>query len=370
MRLARFHAQGMALLMAAGCVGIDSKVPLDGKLGPYELKTTVDSGVARYYAEDYLLGTKADPDLDAKIDLLHKGFENAVPEREDLKRIARDYSVDFAALFWGQQTLSIPRNRDIQRQFVDNLGAAKSGKAKISSGEYLVMLAPGLDYRENGKVTGADLKGPMDLLRQRGVRVHFIEIPPMGTVEENASMIAEAIRAQPKKKILIGGPSSAGPAIHLALAKLLSPSESAPVAAWVSLGGVIKGSPVLDWVDSGIRYPAWRLALWFKGWKQETFKSLRADVSRERAASLKVPDHIKVISYVGLSLSGDISKFAKDKYCIMHSEGPNDGLALLPDMVVPNSYTIIAPASDHFFAEDPLINEKTIALLKTAIDLL
>jgi hypothetical protein len=51
----------------------------------------------------------------------------------------------------------------------------------------------------------------------------------------------------------------------------------------------------------------------------------------------------------------------------MRSEGPNDGLGMLPDMVVPNSQTIIAPTSDHFFAEDPQIKEKSVALLKTVM---
>jgi hypothetical protein len=59
-----------------------------------------------------------------------------------------------------------------------------------------------------------------------------------------------------------------------------------------------------------------------------------------------------------------------DKYCIMRSQGPNDGLAMLPDMVAPNSLSIIAPTSDHFFAEDPQIKEKTMAILNTVFDLL
>ena len=44
------------------------------------------------------------------------------------------------------------------------------------------------------------------------------------------------------------------------------------------------------------------------------------------------------------------------------SKGPNDGLTLLRDVIAPNSLTIIELGSDHFFAEDPKINAKTIAL--------
>ena len=65
---------------------------------------------------------------------------------------------------------------------------------------------------------------------------------------------------------------------------------------------------------------------------------------------------------MGLPLSGQLSKYSKDKYPLLASKGPNDGLTLLRDVIAPNSLTIIALGSDHFFAEDPKINAKTIAL--------
>ena len=73
------------------------------------------------------------------------------------------------------------------------------------------------------------------------------------------------------------------------------------------------------------------------------------------------------LTYLGLSLSGQLSKYSKDKYPLLASEGPNDGLTLLTDIIAPNSLTIVAFGSDHFFAEDPRINEKTVALLKVVV---
>ena len=52
----------------------------------------------------------------------------------------------------------------------------------------------------------------------------------------------------------------------------------------------------------------------------------------------------------------------------MLDDGPNDGLSLLPDLIVPNTQTILAPESDHFFAEDPEIDMKTVAFLKTILE--
>ncbi len=53
---------------------------------------------------------------------------------------------------------------------------------------------------------------------------------------------------------------------------------------------------------------------------------------------------------------------------MMRGDGPNDGLTLLPDILAPNSLSILAPRSDHFFAEDPEIDDKTLALLLILID--
>jgi len=40
---------------------------------------------------------------------------------------------------------------------------------------------------------------------------------------------------------------------------------------------------------------------------------------------------------------------------------------LLADAIAPESLTVIALGSDHFFAEDPRIDEKTLALMKVMI---
>mgnify|MGYP001558927031 CR=1 FL=1 len=346
-----------------------TKIPVTGELGPYRIQSTVDSKYAQYYLEAYLADKRTTPSLDKKIDSLYIEFADRLPERNDLERISNDFSTDFAALFWGSKLLSIPHNQEVQKKFVKNFELIKRGSREIASNKYVILLVPGLDYKENGPVTGADLKTQVDIFRAYGLTVVFVEIPPLGTVEENAAVIAENIKKNSNQSILIAGASSAGPAIHLALSKSLTIDETRSVKAWLNLGGVINGSPVIDWIDSGLTYPLWRILIWSKGWKPETFTSLRADVSRERAALLTLPAHIKAINYVGLSLSGNISRFAQDKYWIMSSQGPNDGLALLPDMVLPNSVTIIAPESDHFFAEDPMIKDKSVALLNTVVEL-
>ena len=201
----------------AGCTCVKTKIPIHGKLGPYVLETTVDSKIAAYYVENYLSGIRTDSNLDAKLDNLHQKYANIVPNRETLKRLSNEYSVDFASLFWGHQLLSTSNNKLIQERFFEHMRTVDTLKLKVPPIGYTVILVPGLDYKDNGHLTGADLKTQTELLRKAGVKVHFVNISPLGSVEKNATMITEAILAHPNEQLLVGGPSSSGPAIQLGM---------------------------------------------------------------------------------------------------------------------------------------------------------
>ncbi len=77
-----------------------------------------------------------------------------------------------------------------------------------------------------------------------------------------------------------------------------------------------------------------------------------------------------VINYLGLSLTGSLSSLSTYKYPIIADEGPNDGLTPLVDIIAPGSMTLVATSSDHYFAEDPEIDNKTIAILKTVLEMI
>ena len=251
---------------------------------------------------------------------------------------------------------------------LENLAAVRAGTAVYPKKATLIMLVPGYDYVANGVKTGADFARPRKLLEQAGYEVLFVAIDPLGSVEENAAFLAKDILAHRGRNIALAGASSAGPAIHLALGKLLQPEEVAHVKAWLNLGGILQGSPVLDQVASGPKRWLFSTVIWFKGWPRSSFDSMKIDVSRARFATLSVPPHIAIYNYLGLSLSGNISDFARDKYSMMREDGPNDGLTLLPDIIAPHSLSILSPTTDHFFAQDPEIDRKTLALLVTILE--
>lgn len=343
------------------------KIPVNGNLHGHRIFTTVDNESARYYIEDYLAKKANETPLAERIDALKRTVKHSVPARDSLRQIAREFSVDFAALFFADIVLAQPNNAAIQRTYLENLKKVHEGRQVFPKKDILIMLVPGYDYKENGKVTGADLNRPRQLLQRAGYDVAFVDIDPIGSVEENAQYLLWQIKQHPRRQILVAGPSSAGPAIHLVLGSPENRRDIRNVKAWLNMGGVLQGVPVLDRFSSGPKGWLFSTIIWFKGWKKHSFESMYAKVSRERFQRLSVPQHVQIYNFLGLSLSGNISRFAADKYMMMREDGPNDGLTLLADSIAPNSLTIFSPHSDHFFAEDPEIDAKTQALLLTIV---
>ena len=354
------------LLLLNSCASV-KQIPVEGKLYNYSIQTTVDDLRAKYYLENYLPNKRTHKEFDLQIDFIHRKFKDFLPSREELQEVSAMISVDFAALFFAHQLLKQKANSQLKDTFLENLNNVKNKTANYPHKDILIMIVPGYDYVDYGAVTGADFARPRELLNIIGYPVHFIPIDPHGSVEENAELISSTILKNKHRKMLIAGASSAGPAIHLSLGKLVNAMDLNNMLAWLNIGGILQGVPLLEKLSFGLRGILFKAIVWFKGWRMDSFKSMTTSISQKRFKTLKVPRHIKIINYLGLSLSGDISDFARDKYLMMRADGPNDGLTLLPDIIAPNGQSILAPKSDHFFAEDPEIDAKTLALLLTIL---
>jgi hypothetical protein len=84
--------------------------------------------------------------------------------------------------------------------------------------------------------------------------------------------------------------------------------------------------------------------------------------SHARLANMTLPNDLVVINYIGIPFSGDISSRVSFFYSRLREHGPNDGLTLVTDPVLPGTHTIVALGQDHFFADDPELELRTLAL--------
>lgn len=353
---------GYILLLLQACTGL----PVVGTVGTQTIETRVDSEAARYYLGSYLAGERSDSALDKRIDHVYQNANGSLPDRDQLKALSDSFSVDFAALYLADQITRIPVNRRFRTVFDETyrhvLKAFPKNRLKLpaAAADYEILVVPIYLYKRLIGA-GADLAAPRAALEKLGFTCHFVETQDDGPIEANADLVAAAIRSQARsgRRLIIISASKSSPEVALALTRL-GPVQSGHVAAWINSAGVLQGTPLVD----GFLFQELKFLV---GDIDEAGKeSLAPAVSRERFNSFHVPQHVFVVNYLGIPLSGNVSFWARRGFVSLSKYGPNDGISLLADMILPGRVTVADLGNDHFMGGRPS-DINTVALVLTVI---
>jgi hypothetical protein len=360
-RLAPFLSVLLLLLLSA-CAGL----PVRGSVGMQTIDTRVDSEVARYYLASYLAGKRGDPLLDERIDRVYQNAHNGLPNRDDLKKLSDDFSVDFAALYLADQISRAPGNRRFRRVFDQAYDYARKTFPEdrvilpAAAADYEVLFVPTYLYKRF-RFIGADLAAPRAALKKVGLACYFVETDEDGTVEGNADLVIAAIRAraQSGRRLIIVSASKSGPEVALALTKL-GPAETRHVAAWINTVGALQGSPLVDeQLLPEMEFIVGKV-------DNDGVESLTTARSRQRFGSFRIPEHVLVVNYFGIPVIGSISLRGRRGFFPLRKYGPNDGMVLLSDMIFPGGVTLTELGSDHFLLDQHL-DITAVALAITVI---
>jgi hypothetical protein len=358
----RFISLLFVLLSLAACAGL----PVRGSVGGQTIDTRVDSEVAGYYLANYLAGKHSNRALDERIDRVYQIADGDLPDRDELKRLSDEFSVDFAALYLADRIDRNPVNRRFRKAFDQTRDyireAFREGHVRLpaTAADYEVLFVPTYLYKRL-TFTGADMAAPREALQKVGFTCYFVETQDDGAVETNADLVIAAIRAraQSGRRLIIVSASKSGPEVALALTKL-GPAETHHVAAWINTVGALQGSPVADErLAPEIEFivgkvdPAGR-------------ESIMTARSRQRFNSFRIPEHVLVVNYFGIPVSGSISFLARRGFFPLRKYGPNDGIVLLSDMIFPRGVTLAELGSDHFLLNEHL-DVKSVALAITVV---
>jgi len=352
------------------------RIPASGGPPGRPLITTVDSNLAKYALENPLDGSRTNPGLDNQIAGIDERYRAAPLDRQTLKAISHNSSPDFAALFLIKQLLSNPRNLKFQTNYLAETKRIKSDLERNEWSEiaqpalrrYEVLFAPGFHYLTD-RSSGADFAHQRQFFDELGVRVQLIKIEEDGTVEENAAIIAATIRTLADTKVILVSTSKAGPEVALALGKILAPDETAQVKAWISVGGLIRGTPLADYATTWPQSWIVRLMFLYSRTDFRGIPGLTTTASQARMEGIRIPDRIMIVEYIAVPLSGDIYGGVRGRYVRLRKGGPNDGLTLLADELLPNGIAVIEPGIDHFYAA-PDIEVKSVALANVVAEML
>jgi len=358
----RFTTLLAALLLLSACAGL----PVRGRVGMQTIETRVDSETARYYLESYLAGKRNDAALDERIDRVYQSANGGLPDRRELKRLSDEFSVDFAALYFADQIAHAPVNRRFRIAFDHAYNYTRKTlpqdrvKLPAAAADYEVLVVPIYLYKRLIG-SGADLAAPRAALKRVGLTCHFVETQDDGAIEANADLVSAAIRArmQSGRRLIVISASKSSPEVALALTRL-EPAETRHVAAWINVAGVLQGSPLADeHLFQELEFLVGEVDVAGK----ESLTTLRG---RRRFDSFHVPEHVLVVNYLGIPVTGSISFWARRGFYSLRKHGPNDGISLLSDMIIPGGVTLADLEIDHFMRGKPL-DITTVALVLTVM---
>jgi len=349
-----------------GCASSSSTFHAHGTISEQTITARVDHPVAR----DYLEGRPLPEDLEE----LRRAHipDGQLPSEATLARLTAEYSADVASLFFFVAVMAHQQSRLIQQEYASAvrriIQTGEGPQLDVASSRLTVVFAPGWFYKTYGAETGADFQRQLAQFAQVGVPAELIETDENGTVESNAEVIAESMRRLRRegREVLVVSGSKSGAEVAIALGDILAPEETTHVLAWLSIGGVLQGSPFADWaLNPSVRWFS-QLNLGVQGFDLEGALSLQTTRRRPQFASLRFPDHLLLVSYVPVPLSGSVSDRGAFGYSRMRHLGPNDGLTMLVDQLLPGGLAIVEAGVDHYF-DHPDRELRSLALLEVLL---
>jgi hypothetical protein len=371
-RISRFtHLfAALAFVLPPGACFSYPNIPVAGRLANTSISTTVDSELAKYYLAASSGQSAGNSSAAERIADIEQSFAERPLDRITLKEISQKTSPDFATIYFVNRCLADPTNESFQAAYSSESQRVKSliqkriwtQAVRTSLRGYKLLFIPGFHYLTD-PTSGADFASQRQMMRALGLNVELAATEEDGTIEENAEIIARIVRSESKydSKLILISTSKAGPETALALGKILGPGETTSVKAWISVGGLIQGTYLADRV---ITWPKSWIARFIFSLEKTDFRSvpgLTTKASRTRWNGIKLPRNILVVQYVAVPLSGNIEHDVRGRYNYLRRFGPNDGLTLLADELMPGGITILELGFDHFY-RDPDINLKSLAI--------
>ncbi len=271
--------------------------------------------------------------------------------RETLHNITQEtLDVDKAAALFYYRAIEEPQNK----KFLSYLDKKQYEIVKkvpdFSKKNILFVMIPGMFYKDNPQV-GADGKSFRVLANKLGMKDVLIPIDQTGTVQNNAKIICDFIEKENESNgMIIASVSKGSSEFKLAIKECGDKEFFKKVKGWYNVGGVNKGTEVINEVQGNWRYRTEsKLYFWWKGYKYDGFLSMRYIKNGPLDFDLEIPKHIMTINVIAVPQFRFVTERARPFYEHLIRFGPNDGMTLLGDSYMEGAITFPSWRNDHYF---------------------
>jgi hypothetical protein len=235
----------------------------------------------------------------------------------------------------------------------------------------VVVIVPGASYQEN-PASGADGRVVREQAERMGCVTELVPISTTGTLRRNARTLCDWLAARPDRPVILVSLSKGGPDVKVALAEPDAEHAFRNVVAWISLCGILKGTPIADrllsWSPGAVLV---RLYYWLHcglhGKSTAFLRDLRyctGGTGGPLDRPLRLPTHIRLISVAGFPLREHLTRRVSRR-CHDHLTpfGPNDGALILADVCALPGLVYPLWGADHYLQP----NKRDVGVLVRAI---
>ncbi len=263
---------------------------------------------------------------------------------EMLRDIARDEGADFAAALFFDRIRRSPEHG----VFIAELEALDPCLASLPRLAGKLLVAPAAFYREYPEL-GGDGAIVRDVAREFGLEAQVIPVRSVGSVTENAQVIAGCLAAEPDRSVILASLSKGGADVRVALEA--NPALARKIRVWLQICGLVRGSPILDEL---LANPWWQrtvLRVWLAriGADMRLASELAHAPGSLLAGPAAAPPDLPVINIIGVPLSSHVTGSVRERYLRMAPLGPNDGSTLLRDAIIEPGLVYPVWGADHYF---------------------
>ena len=245
------------------------------------------------------------------------------------------------------------RVRESHDLFIRLVDAAPRTPRSLPAGT-VVAIAPAALYKQYRR-SGADGRRIREVADKFGLATETMPLKPIGSLDENASMILRWLHGCQYDNIVLVSLSKGSSDVKKALA--IDCEAFRKVSVWISVGGLLDGTPLARWVLSNERLPAAFRALHrIRGVDLRFFEDVDRRTGGPLDFELVLPPHLRLIHIVGYPLLEHASNWlSRVLYRKLSEDGPNDGFMLLEDVSRWPGAVYPVWGADHYFrmAGDP-----------------
>jgi hypothetical protein len=240
--------------------------------------------------------------------------------------------------------------------FIRRVDELRGQPAAAWNRDALLVVVPGASYREIPS-SGVDGRLVREEAERIGCRTGLVPIASTGTLRQNARTICDWLAAQPDRPLILVSLSKGAPDLKTALDEPDAEVAFRNAKAWISLCGLLDGTPIADWALS--RSPGASLVRHYyrlRGRNLEFMNELRYRSGGPLDRPLRLPPHLRLISVAGFPLRKHLNRRASRR-CHKQLErfGPNDGALVLSDVCALPGLLYPVWGADHYLQPKPEI---------------